>query len=197
MPRKNPKIDAANEEIKKLEDAGEFDDVRETAVEPDDVSSGGEIELDLSTVAPVEVVPDDEPAAAPDVSVLDAFVAWANSDAEADLAPFIEAGLLDKKHSLTSAGVKLLDAEKVGWRTVYFLKLGTQLKLSDGTVLLSGSSVMVLNGGQTKDGGSKYWMCFAGEQLPTFVVYQHRQHQFWDAKYPLAQKMGAKYTKVG
>lgn len=187
MTKRNPKIEEANDEIKKLEAAGEIvPDAKDGA---DDVGAeiGQDDDVEVDAVSP---------AVEHEATVLDAFLAWAQSDEDTDTASFKESGLLDAKGALTAEGVRVLDAEKIGWRTIYFLRLGIPLTLKDGTKLMDGSSIMIANGGRDEAQQSSFWVCVYHEKAAPITVYQNRLHQFWDAKYPLTQKIGAKYTKV-
>lgn len=175
---------------KDVSDAKEAVGVDAAAVGQDDIGTP-----DVGVPVDEAVAPA-EPTEAEATSLL-AFVDWANGEEVADLEQFVALGLIDQKHSLTDEGKKLLDDQKIGWRQMYFIRIGIPMTLTDGTKIMDGSSLVIVNGGYDQSAGSRFWLCFAGEQLPVLTVYQHSLHQFWDAAYPINQKMEAKYVKAG
>ncbi len=166
---------------------------------PDDSvgTTVGETNVDATVDAAPLDAPDSaaEPTEAETASLL-AFADWANGEEVDDLEPFVAMGLIDPKHSLTDAGKALLDDQKIGWRQMYFIRIGIPVVTTSGVKIMDGSSLMIVNGGYDEAAGSKFWLCFAGEQLPILTVYQNSLHQFWDASYPLNQKMAANYVKA-
>lgn len=124
------------------------------------------------------------------------FLEWAKGAEHPDLTAFQREGWLNKLHALTDEGTALLDAEKIGWRKYYFLKLGVPVTLTGGQTIMEGSSLQIMLGGYSERAGAQYWECYVSEELPRLTIYQHRLHSFWECSYPLAQKMTAKYSQV-
>lgn len=127
--------------------------------------------------------------------LIDAFLAWAKSDEDMELDPFVVLGLLNADHSLSDAGVDLLDNNAIAWRTINFLTLGTPVTFDvDGGkhTVNAGSMLRLIHNGQDKD-GQVFSVCDVGEFLPQAVIYKNHLHIYSSARYPLTQPLTTSY----
>lgn len=164
-----------------------------------DAETGGEVELSLGDVetGDAPVLSQDVPTETDLNPVLVSFIGWAKGAEVEDLDPYVEAGFINKSYSLTDAGVELLEDEKIGWREMYFIRLGVPVTMKDGRTIRESSSLLIGIGGRDEKQASNYWDCYAGKNLPTLRIYQNRLHSFWNARYPLAQNVTERYTAYG